>query len=388
MSSARYRRIKRWAKITLIGVAVLVLAFLGRSLFGGADEPGPAGTVINDATADGEVGTIISGIRLLGSAGDWTPLEQVDRTPARVVLLIHGLDEPGSIWNDLAPRLIEAGYSVARFDYPNDQAIVLSADLLATALVDLKAHGTQRVDMVCHSMGGLVARDVLTRQGYYHGLPLFVSSDDVCSVPGGADESDLWREGAPAVERLITLGTPHAGSPWAKLRTVAELRERVMRYAKSGKLGELTDWTTDGTGQAGDDLMPGSAFLEDLNARPLPRGIAITCVVGAMSPIDDGDLDDAAPMLRRVFGGDEADRLARSVHDLTTTLGDGVVPVDSAALEGVEDVVHVKAYHRTMVKTWAVERNLRDLAGTEAKVAPAIPIVLDRLARPLPSDSD
>ena len=47
------------------------------------------------------------------------------------VVLIHGLDEPGDIWDDLVPALHTAGFDVWEFRYPNDQGVDRSAEYLA-----------------------------------------------------------------------------------------------------------------------------------------------------------------------------------------------------------------------------------------------------------------
>jgi pimeloyl-ACP methyl ester carboxylesterase len=298
----------------------------------------------------------------------WTPLQPGGQTPERVVLLVHGLDEPGSIWDDLAPALRDAGHVVARFDYPNDQRVPPSTDLLAASLADLRRRGTARIDLVCHSMGGLVARDVLTREGYYAGD----TSEHT--------EPNAWT--GPGVDHLILLGTPSQGSAWARLRAIAELRERLSRYAHSRDLDELLEWQTDGQGGAGDDLLPGSPFLTDLNARPLPSPVAITIIAGGMTPVNDSALQELADnKLIRSLAGEQADRLLDAIVDLSTELGDGVVPLDSTRVEGVEDFVQVEANHRSMVKRPVVEHRAREMVGAEPPVAPAIPIVLERLAR-------
>ena len=49
------------------------------------------------------------------------------------LVLIHGLDEPGDIWDDLAPALTAAGYAVWEYRYPNDQGIDRSADWLVSS---------------------------------------------------------------------------------------------------------------------------------------------------------------------------------------------------------------------------------------------------------------
>lgn len=253
------------------------------------------------------------------------------RLPAHVVLLVHGLDEPGSIWDQLAPALRDAGCTPVRFDYPNDQRIADSADLLDAALRRLSARGVERVSVVAHSMGGLVTRDALTR-------------DELLARP------DPPR---PRVDRLITLGTPHAGSPWAGWRWAAELREQAERLMGEPmpEAEDLYRFSFDGEGEAGADLRPGSPFLTDLNTRPNPDGVAITCVVGALITPPPG----ASPELNR----------------LAQTLGDGVVPVPSAQLEGCDDIVFLSANHRGMVRALPL--------STGNAPPPAIRVILDRL---------
>ena len=53
--------------------------------------------------------------------------------PSQVVLLLHGLDEPGDVWSDVAAELDAAGHAVVRFNYRNDQHPTLSADDLYAA---------------------------------------------------------------------------------------------------------------------------------------------------------------------------------------------------------------------------------------------------------------
>jgi len=272
----------------------------------------------------------------------------VDMTPGwpgdRVVLLVHGLDEPGGVWDELAPVLMDAGYRVARYDYPNDQAVAKSAAGLVEAMGVLNRIGVERVDIVAHSMGGLVSREALTN-------PDMGNS-------GGAI-------GGVEIGRMILVGTPNEGSAWARLRGVAEVRERVQRWMASddldlsilGNLGE------DGDGQAGIDLLPGSDFLTALNSRAMPGSVAVTCIVGrVVDPL----------MTSGVAGADEA----------AAALGDGVVSVESASLDGCEDVVVLVANHRNMVRTVEIEEGWRAMVGREAAPRPeGIAIILDRLGR-------
>ncbi|MHC5003284.1 MAG: esterase/lipase family protein [Planctomycetota bacterium] len=146
------------------------------------------------------------GVAVLDNGRDRVHLDAAARLPSRLVLLLHGLDESSGIWRDLLPELAAAGHPVALFEYPDDGPIAAAADLLAENLAKLRRRGVRRVDIVAHSMGGLVARDVLARRGLY-----------------GGDGAGGGRY--PAIDRLVMLGTPNQGAPIARVRQVLALRE-------------------------------------------------------------------------------------------------------------------------------------------------------------------
>lgn len=292
----------------------------------------------------------------------WRAPHDGERLGGEVVLLVHGLDEPGDIWDELAPALADAGHAVARFDYPNDQRIAASADLLAAALEGLKARGVGRVSIVAHSMGGLVARDVLTRIKYYN--------SDAAPAGGGR---------FPAVSRLILCGTPNAGATLASLQVVAEVREQALRFARSGDVRDLAGFLADGGGQAGRDLAPGSEFLRDLNARQTPANIAITCIVAEMAPAERNSLDDLLESdFARRWLGEEAGDAGGALRALAREVGDGVVPAASATLPGAE-IVRVYANHRSMLVTLPGEGALAAVTGAPVAPPPAIREIVTRL---------
>jgi pimeloyl-ACP methyl ester carboxylesterase len=289
----------------------------------------------------------------------WEAFDESDQPlNGRVVVLVHGLDEPGGIWDDLAPALAGEGHVVVRFEYPNDQAIALSGTSLLGGFGELSERGVERLDLVCHSMGGLVARDALTREGF----------------------------GTTGLEvgHLVTIGTPHGGSPWARLRAVAEIREQVQRWVESEDMDpkRLLGFARDGVGQAGRDLLPGSDFLVDLDTRSLPEGIEVTCIVGRLTTaqgMETGKLL-AAGTLRDVVGADDASAIMGAIDRLGRELGDGVVPMSSAVLDGVSDVVILEANHRSMVRRVELGEMIRQGVGMDASAEPpAIEVVLDRL---------
>lgn len=301
------------------------------------------------------------GLFLVTETGERAPLPAAPSLADRVVVLVHGLDEPGWHWRDVIPALQSAGHTVLRFDYPNDGPVSDSADLFARELEALTAAGATRADIVAHSLGGLVARDVLTRRVYYAG-------------------DGTGRGRYPAVDRLILMGTPNAGTHAAVLHGLGELTERVYRGWK-GEPGWL-NLSADGHGEAAADLLPGSVFLRRLNDRPLPTHTRITIIAGRVSPLSEAELDKLAARMGRLAEGEDTPFWLRRLLDPRSDggpslvaaavrgLGDGLVTLDSARLEGVDDVVVVEGSHASMmVRLFPSDRT-----------PPAIPIILDRLA--------
>jgi len=210
------------------------------------------------------------------------------------VLLVHGLDEPGSIWADLLPVLRSAGFETWEFRYPNDQGIDRSADLLAAHWPDLPPDVP--LVLVGHSMGGLVIREFVSRWRH-----------PVDAPPGVA---------GAAVQGIILAGTPNHGSEWARLRVWLELRDQWSAGRESG-FSPLAG-VLDGTGAAKIDLQPGSSFLGALNTRPWPEAVQV-----------------------RIIGG--------VLLQSTPALGDGVVAIDSLDVSGAPPPILVAASHRGML---------------------------------------
>ena len=144
------------------------------------------------------------------------------------------------------------------------------------------------------------------------------------------------------------------------------------------------DWSptwmiTDGLGEAGRDLRPGSAFLRRLNALPRRNGVTYTIIAGSQSPTRRVTAR-FVEKTSNLIGGRAATwwglrqckaslgRAAERLLDGNST-GDGAVQIDSTRLTGVDDFTVVSGDHAT-------------LYFATAKSPPAAwPIVRDRLAR-------
>ncbi len=249
----------------------------------------------------------------------------------KVIILIHGLDEPGWCWDTIGPALVKEGHTVCEFRYPNDQAIPRSTTYFASQLAALRQAGVKEAVIIAHSMGSLISRDVLTHADYYKG-----------QAGGG--------ETYPTITRLVMLGPPNHGSAAAELRLVGEVREQVVKLFTGD--GHLFGAFFDGAGEAKEDLLPGSAYLKELNARPLPGGVKLTILASQVSPVNAKQIELMREKLRDKVPAAVAwgpDQIAAVAANLAEGLGDGAVPVASTKLAGVTDHVMVPGNHSSML---------------------------------------
>ena len=271
----------------------------------------------------------------------------------KAVVLIHGLDDPGKVWQNLAPALVEADLNVWLMRYPNDQPIVESARLFFDELKLLRQRGVDRISIVAHSMGGLVSREMLTRP----------QIDYTASSTAGQ---------VPEAVALIMVGTPNHGSQMARVRVFAEMRDQLARLIQ----GE-TNWLgaiLDGAGEAKIDLLPGSRFLTELNARPHPAGVDLFIIAGVTSPWKESDIDRWVSDTRQKVPDEQqkwVDELGQNMIGLTHGLGDGLVTVESTRLAGVP--------HRTVDGTHL--SMIRNITTRSQRIPPAVPIIVDYLKR-------
>jgi hypothetical protein len=206
---------------------------------------------------------------------DPAAVRQAVSTARRVLLLVHGIigDTIGMAraagldqW-----RLSEGFDAVLALDYENIHTSVERtaydlAEALREAGIDVAGgRPGPRLTIVAHSMGGLVSRCFIERQG-----------------------------GATVAERLITCGTPHAGSPWPRVQDGVNallglglngllpiggpLAAAGTVLAFLSRAAERVDTTLDEM-RAGSDLLttlagavnPGVSYVTVRGTQPLPR---------------------------------------------------------------------------------------------------------------------
>jgi len=83
------------------------------------------------------------------------------------VILLHGLARTSSSMNDLQSELINAGFAVAKIDYPSRKLPVeaLAAPAIEKGLTQCREHGAQKIHVVTHSMGGILFRQYVANNG-------------------------------------------------------------------------------------------------------------------------------------------------------------------------------------------------------------------------------
>ena len=145
------------------------------------------------------------------------------------LILIHGLYNSAAAWLPLGLRLRRAGFPLSTCSYrsffTSPQRITLLIEQHVRAVE--AAFPWQKPILVCHSLGGLLARRWL-----------------------------LAPENPPRIAGLLTLGTPHQGSKIAAL----------------------------GPGSLAENILPDAPFIRELQQAPPLDGLFCTALV---SPVDE-----------------------------------------------------------------------------------------------------
>jgi pimeloyl-ACP methyl ester carboxylesterase len=261
--------------------------------------------------------------------------------PGKVPLVfIHGLLSDTRTWaslaNDLrAERQLVDGYQLWTFQYPTGQGFLRSAarlrQLLTSIRHELDPHcqdsALDRMVLVGHSMGGLIAKLQVASSGCHlwnavarQPLP------EICTDP--ATRAELVRlflfEPLPTVERVVFLGTPHRGSTWARRLIgrlgavlVKEPPEQVRRHRQlvDQNPGVFSREMRRRIPTSVDLLSPDSELLAAIGGLPVARHVHLHSIIGTGRPMP------------------------------CNGPADGIVPVWSARIDGVDSELFVPAIH-------------------------------------------
>lgn len=243
-----------------------------------------------------------------------------------LVVLVHGYNSSPLRNAAVLEPAREAGFPCATFAYPNDWEICESASRLSQSLKQIaQQHPQQKIALLTHSMGGLVARACL-------------------------ESPELDPEN---VSRLIMIAPPTHGTMLAHVAIATDVWEHWLGRAEGGPWARCRDSVIDGLGEAADDMVPGSSFLADLNARPRNPDVRYTIFLGTCASVTEGEMKwmrtalqetgGQCPGLRDCTG--RFDELLSDMEELVEGKGDGVVALKRGRLDGVDDVIELPFGH-------------------------------------------
>lgn len=278
---------------------------------------------------------------------DWYGLELRIRASGSKLprlVVVHGLDEPGSIWHDLFPLLDAAGFEVWEFRYPHDQSIERTAQNFAEQWQEFPTN--RPAILIGYDVGGLVIRDFVARWRH----PVNAAA----------------RASGAAVRGAILVGTPNQGSDWARLRVWLELRDQFL--TKEDQRFALFAALRDGCATPVIDLQPNSSSLAALNALPWPNAVSIQLIGGTLSEPTLG-MSANFTALMQASSAELQELLTAWWSNLGINLGDGVVTLDALRFPNAPAPLQVAGSHRGL---------LTRLTPTDPE-PPAIALILQTL---------
>ena len=316
-------------------------------------------------------------IILPGILGSWR------WTPTSELVLDPILGSYDSLIETFEKNGYTKGKDLFTFPYEWRESNVDTALLLKEKVKAIEAEAKwPRVDIVAHSMGGLVAREYI-------------------EVDGGAD----------AVDQLVTLGTPDGGAPnsyltWEGGEFGKKLEDKVLEWvftqeAKENGYDTVFDYIRNvpipsvrellpmysylrdkdsGDLQVYPNLTPRNTFLEQLNSEGFLENLEpvyFTNIVGKTSDnktiktirVEDPSIEIMNDPEKAVLWGygkpDGYDDLSGD-RGLELGKGDGMVPIESAMSIPADETVEVDSAH-TDLPAKSAERVFRMLTGHDPK---------------------
>ena len=246
------------------------------------------------------------------------------------VCLVHGINSTSGCFVHLIPILEAAGYGIVLYDYPYNEDLDETAPAFARDWAEFREGHDDDAPwaILTHSMGGLLGR-------WY--------------VEGPAYGGD--------VAALILIGPPNQGSALARGHGILRWLEAI--GAIGGSARDATSFQAEGEGEAAIDLTPGSRFLETLNARPRPPEVPYLILagdVGFFRPQGRQQIEAAFVTMRRrarLLGGfatAAVGDLDAVLDVLTDGTGDGAIALDSARLDGADEIVVLPVNHVELIR--------------------------------------
>jgi pimeloyl-ACP methyl ester carboxylesterase len=248
------------------------------------------------------------------------------------ICLVHGLNASSGGFVHMIPWLEEAGYGIVVYDYPFNRSIAESCQVFARDWAAFRSEVKDNLpwSIVAHSMGALLARSLVE------------------------DEAAPARD----VRSLILIAPVNQGSNLAKMQTVVQLMNGLQAINGKDRTKAMMN-LSDGLGQAAQDMLPGSAFLKQMNRRARRQGLPYHIMAGDrgfLTPESRAQIEGRIALLTRNSG--ILGRLTQTatadlpdlLDELTDGTGDGCVSVERTRLDGVGDHLTIHANHAELIR--------------------------------------
>jgi pimeloyl-ACP methyl ester carboxylesterase len=164
------------------------------------------------------------------------------------LLFVHGLLSDPLTWGNVANELradpdLMARYQIWGFEYATGEPFLKSAALLRRQLREVRAQldptgcdpALSQMVLVGHSMGGLVSKLQVTHSGSELWKSVSCRSLEELSMNRETYDAlaeSFYFEPSASVAKVVFMGTPHRGSPWAR-RPIGRLGAKLVEEPSS-----------------------------------------------------------------------------------------------------------------------------------------------------------
>lgn len=285
------------------------------------------------------------------------------------VVFVHGLLSDPYTWANIANELYARDDIVERFqlwayEYPTGEPFLTSAAGLRRQLQEVKQcfdpgdtdDALDRVTLIGHSMGGLVSKLQVTRSE--NRLWDSVSARPFQNIVATPQARRLLAEAfffepSPMVTRVVYVGTPHRGSPWAR-RPIGEIAAKLVKEPEENEAlhaqlvrenpGVFTREFSERIPASIDMLESTSPLLAAIDQLPRSGGVRFHSIIGEGYWLAGaGSSDKVVPVTSARQYGVETEKMIRAKH--------GELHQNP---EGIEEILcilrqHVKEYDAELI---------------------------------------
>ncbi|MDF1842870.1 MAG: hypothetical protein P1U77_15655 [Rubripirellula sp.] len=256
------------------------------------------------------------------------------------IVFVHGLLSDRITWVELANDLraipwFNRRYQIWSFQYVTGEPFVRSAAAMRKALQDAVAYcdpeqsdpALSEMVLVGHSMGGLVSKLQITSSG--EALWGSIANRPIDKIDLTMNQRELIDrlfhfEPLPFVKRVVFIGSPHQGSPFATSwvgrvgsQLVIQPHDRtVMLHAVMKQNPGLFDGQlTKHLPTSVDLLRPDNAILAATYELPVNRVVQVHTIIGNGKPLKDGTpADGVVPVASARHPGAASEKIIDTIH--------------------------------------------------------------------------